>query len=37
MKTVREQEEMRILKKWHKLAAKAGSFQEFESQISQIS
>lgn len=37
MKTVREQEEMRILKKWHKLSAKADSIEEFEKQISQIS
>lgn len=36
-KTIREQERIPVLKKWHKLAAKAGSFQEFESQISQIS
>lgn len=36
-KTIHEQERIPVLKKWHKLAAKAGSFQEFESQISQIS
>lgn len=37
IQTVQEQDEMRVLKKWHKLSAKADSIEEFEKQISQIS